>query len=493
MLGLILAVGNAMNAGTAYGGARGFFLDSLLRMASVKATSAGTAAGGSRSNGGRALNPLPSSTPNSPPAWPVLCADKRNLSLLHYTVTALADQDEGALGLPEDLPSLETAAAVEYEVMVTNGLRDLHNAVRRVASASPPITRPAFVHRYPYLRDVSPTVGRVAVRVTLGCEVCWAAVEAPPGAPGGATAEDIVRGRLPAACGRQVGAGRRMAHANHTFVIAIDKLEPGRSHTVYLAVRDVLDEWLDEGDDAWAGACEGPPLRFFTLPQSQADPGSPGRANRATAGAAAAAVAAMTTAPSAAAEGEEDERAERPVGTRADYKAKLNDLLSRRVDAGAKPLAGPRRPPAPLLRAGSSRLADLAMPAAAPAAALELVAPEPQGPVVRGGDDDEDDRAARVQVRSFVRAARPRLCELDALHEEVQGALLDLGRYFGEPKSKPSEVFEMLSTIKEFVAEFTKVKATVLDQRQRQRRSVQLPRGRSPSSGDGPVRRASAT
>lgn len=41
LLGLILAVGNAMNDGTQYGGARGFFIDSLLRMASVKATSTG--------------------------------------------------------------------------------------------------------------------------------------------------------------------------------------------------------------------------------------------------------------------------------------------------------------------------------------------------------------------------------------------------------------------------------------------------------------------
>jgi hypothetical protein len=41
LLGLILAVGNAMNSGTEYGGARGFFVDLLLRMANVKASSTG--------------------------------------------------------------------------------------------------------------------------------------------------------------------------------------------------------------------------------------------------------------------------------------------------------------------------------------------------------------------------------------------------------------------------------------------------------------------
>jgi hypothetical protein len=73
--------------------------------------------------------------------------------------------------------------------------------------------------------------------------------------------------------------------------------------------------------------------------------------------------------------------------------------------------------------------------------------------------------AARVQAHAFVLRAQPELLALDALEADVRSKLLDLGRYFGEPKSNPVEVVAVLKTLKDFLVEFKKVRLDVLEQK----------------------------
>ena len=61
--------------------------------------------------------------------------------------------------------------------------------------------------------------------------------------------------------------------------------------------------------------------------------------------------------------------------------------------------------------------------------------------------------------------AQPELLALDALEADVRAKLLELGRYFGEPKSNPVEVVAVLKTLKDFLVEFKKVRLDVLEQK----------------------------
>jgi hypothetical protein len=68
-------------------------------------------------------------------------------------------------------------------------------------------------------------------------------------------------------------------------------------------------------------------------------------------------------------------------------------------------------------------------------------------------------------VCSFLQHAEPELCALEGLETEVREKLLELGRYFGEPKSNAVEVIGVLVTLRDFLAEFQKVRVAVLEQK----------------------------
>ncbi|KAJ1623283.1 hypothetical protein T492DRAFT_1056219 [Pavlovales sp. CCMP2436] len=490
LLGLILAMGNAMNSGTSYGGARGFFIDSLLRMASVKASS----------------------------------TDKRNLSLLHYTVSAVYSQDPGALELPEELPSLEKAAAVEFDVQITNALRDLRVALRRVQLSTPPLELPKFEERYPYLHDADAGSPRLAVRLTHAATVFVVVTEqhspadeaasspskrqasvssllsptemasagAPNAAPSdgasssdsaspaplgpppafdvavllGVSAEGVRDGSLPAGCGTIVHVGRQAVHAGFTYMLGIGGLQPGKRYAAFLASEDTFKTWPPDGPRAVA--LHPTPIHFSTLSREQAS-GADAQGDRA--GAIAEEEEGEEEAAAAGGDGDAAGEEGTTGGAGADFSAQLNAMLVKRGSTGAArgPAVVVRRRPSGAARTQAAD-AGSQLGAAQAADASEPEQLPPEGPPEKRAGEDADALHARAQVLTFSGRAEPELAGLEELEADVRQKLLDLGRYFGEPKSNAIEVLSVLVTLKDFLNEFKKVKIAVIEQRRIQER-----------------------
>lgn len=570
-----------MNSGTSYGGARGFFIDSLLRMASVKASSTGERAR-------RAWQRAPPRTFTallaalragfgSRPCFPRFpfalflslssCrADKRNLSLLHYTVSAIYAQDPAAIDLPEELPSLDKAALVEFDLQITFALRDLKAAVRRVQSLAPPLEQPTFEPRYPYLHDVGAHGARIAVRLTCAATVfvvvaethaadqhgaaaplsvalsptdalaspagttlrrratmpalaspsdCGASDATPNtasrGAPSpsepsplssaggglasptsaselaallGVSAGGVQRGVVPAGCGAVAHASSLAVHGGHTYFVNVDGLTPGRRYAAYIAVEDSFETL--PADAQRAIELHRKPITFVTLtPGASAVGGEAGAPSCAPIGADgndAVSFSEHGAGGSGAGDG----------GARAEFTARLEAMLAKRAPAtgGARAPIVVRRASASIItaipRSGSGAAEDAADSASVRAAAngapaacddAEAEQPPPVGPPIRWPDEDGHAHAARAQVLGFVAVAEPEVSALEALEADVRAKLLELGRYFGEPKSNAVEVFGVLLTLKDFLAEFKKVKLAVLEQRKVQDRLAALGEG----------------
>jgi hypothetical protein len=415
-------------------------------------------------------------------------------------VSAIYAQDPAALQLPEELPSLDRAVGTDFETQISGALAGCKKALQVVRNAVPPLELPSFETDYPYVFDAGASEATLAVRLSCAGTVYVVVAEqhaAPPpppfacqasaaaaqlGAHGGASADDggaaaemlgvtaaaVRAGMVPAGRGLVVHACAQPAHGGFTHFVELRGLAPAKRYAAYLALEDSFETFPP--NEPRALRLHARALHFATPTVAEA-----------AAARAAEAAAAPAAEPSAAHESDPDpdssnQRASGGTDGGADggaesVRSQIALLARRRSQQTDADVGERQRHQSTAQRADSDPGRDVADRLRAARRASGRLAGDdpsnagPAGPPVKRPTETEAAVAARVQAHAFVLRAQPELLALDALEADVRSKLLDLGRYFGEPKSNPVEVVAVLKTLKDFLVEFKKVRLDVLEQK----------------------------